>query len=234
MREPVVDSVMTRQVVTVGIDTPFKELVETLQANRFSAVPVIDDVGLVAGVVSEADLLAKEEFRGGAEPSPSLLAGKDAKRRWRKAHGVVAAEVMTRPVITIGPDAPASAAAHRLADANVRRLFVVDDKDELVGVVTRSDLLKLFLRTDESLRADIEQQVFGRVFWIAPPAVEVEVELGTVVLRGDLERRSDAELAAYLARTLPGVVDVFSELTYRFDDTTTGSPTMPVRHGEHF
>jgi CBS domain-containing protein len=140
--EAKVESVMTDRVVAVGLTTPVEDIVRILADNRFGAVPVIDGVGLVVGVVSEADLVAKLEFGG---PSARTPANRAAERRLRKARGVVAWEVMTRPVVTVDRHDPVGLAAHRLAEAGVRRLFVLGD-DELVGVVTRGDLLRLLSR----------------------------------------------------------------------------------------
>ncbi|HEX6345885.1 CBS domain-containing protein [Umezawaea sp.] len=219
MREPSVDQVMTREVVTVGTATPFKELVELLDSGGFSALPVVDERKRAIGVVSEADLLAKEEFLGGTAPSPALFAARARKDRWRKSGAVSAGEIMTAPVITITPEAPVSAAARQLARSGVRRLFVVDPEGTLVGVVSRRDLLRLFLRDDEQLRADVLQQVFHRVLLADPATFEVHAKGGVVSVRGRLERRGDTELAVRLIQAMPGVVDVESDLTYGWDDT---------------
>jgi CBS domain-containing protein len=141
--ETTVGSVMTDRVITVGMTTPVEEIVRVLAEHRFGAVPVIDDVGLVAGVVSEADLVTKVEFDG---PSARVPTNRAAERRLRKARGLVAWEVMTRPVVTVDRNDPVGLAARRLAEAGVRRLFVFGD-DELVGVLTRGDLLRLVART---------------------------------------------------------------------------------------
>jgi len=225
MREPSVNQVMTRDVVTARTTTPFKDVVELLDSGGFSAVPVVDERNRPVGVVSEADLLAKEEFAGGTAPSPSLFANRDRKERWRKSGAATAGDAMTAPVITIAPDAPVSAAARQLARTGVRRLFVIDADGALAGVVARRDLLSLFLRDDEDLRDDVLQQVFHRVFLVDPATFDVRVEGGVVTVGGKLERRSDAELAARLIHALPGVVDVASALTYGWDDTNVKVPS---------
>lgn len=221
MREPDVVSLMTREVVKVDGGTPFKEVVAILADGAFSAVPVVDTDGRPVGVVSEADLLPKEEYRGGTEPGPSVFARRDTRQRWRQAHGTTAADVMTTPVITIGPDEPASAAARKLAVEGVRRLFVVDADGRLVGVLSRRDLLKVFLRGDEELRRTIIRDVMQRTLWVKPTAVEVEVVDGVVTLRGTIERRSEADIARRLTQAMPGVVDVHDHLSYSWDDTDT-------------
>jgi CBS domain-containing protein len=129
--------------------------------------------------------------------------------------------VMTTPVVTIGPDAPVSTAAHELAVEGVRRLFVVDADGRLLGVLSRRDLLKVFLRSDEDLRRTVVHEVLQRTLWVKPTAVEVEVVDRVVTLRGTIERRSEVDIAYCLTRAMPGVVDVHDHLSYGWDDTDT-------------
>lgn len=218
MREPTVASLMTSQVISTSPDTSFKDLVELLEDNGISAVPVVDG-GYPVGVVSESDLLAKEEFRGGTVDEPMFLSGRATKHRWQQAGGRTARDVMTAPVKSIEPDAPASTAAHELAKAGVRRLFVVDADGALVGVLSRRDLLKVFERADDDLRTLIRDEVFARTMWVDPNTVEVEVEDGVVTLRGQLERRSEVDIAEHIVRGTPGVVSVENHLTYEWDNT---------------
>ncbi len=219
MREPEIGTVMTREVVAVRADTPFKEIVRLLADGGFSAVPVVDDDGRPVGVVSEADLLPKEEFRGGTVDRPGVFSPRDAKHRWRQAHGVTAADLMTSPVVTAGSGERISDAARKLTESGVRRLFVVDRDGKLLGVVSRRDLLSQYLRTDGEVRADIVRDILGRALWLDPGAVTVEVAEGVVTLRGQTERRSEADLAVRLTRALPDVVDVESHLSFGWDDT---------------
>jgi len=217
MREPVVAAVMTADVTTIDPDTPFKNIAELLNTTGFSAVPVVDDAGRVLGVVSESDLLAKEEYRGGTAPPPSLF---DRGHRRRKAWGLVASDLMSKPVISVSPDTPVNRAARTLARSDIRRLFVVDASDRLVGVVARHDLLKVFLRADDELRTEIKEKVIEGVLSLEPGSVEVEVSAGVVTLRGRLDRRSDTELAMRVTRAVSGVVAVDDQLTFVWDDVT--------------
>ncbi|HEX8869655.1 MAG TPA: CBS domain-containing protein, partial [Lentzea sp.] len=187
--------------------------------NKISAVPVLDG-GYPVGVVSEADLVPKEEFRGGTEEAPGLFAGHATKHRWEQAGGVTARDVMTSPVKSIPSDLAASAAARELASSGVRRLFVLDADGALVGVVSRRDLLKLFLRDDEELRTTIRDEIFGRMLWVDPNTVDVKVTDGVVELEGELERQSEVDIAEHLVRVLPGVVDVHNRLRCSWNDTT--------------
>lgn len=220
MREPTVAAVMTTPVVTAGPEMLFKDLVTLLAENRISAVPVVDSAGHPVGVVSEADVLSKQEFHGGTDVLP-WWAGRRRKARWHKATGFSAAEVMTTPVITIGVDEPVAAAARRLADKRVRRLFVVDADGVLTGVVSRHDVLGMFLRSDNEIRADIEELVLRKGMWFIPGEVAVGVSDGVATLDGAVEHRSTVAIAEKLTNAVPGVVGVHNNLRYVVDDTVT-------------
>jgi CBS domain-containing protein len=207
---------MTGEVISVRPQTPYKEIVELLTEHGISAVPVVGEDGVPVGVVSEADLVSKEEFEGGTDPMPLLHSG--ARRRWHQAAGLTAADVMHPKVITIGVQDSVRAAARTLATAGVRRLFVVDGSGLLAGVVSRRDLLKLYLRSDDELAAEIREQVLEAALWVDKGRVDVAVHGGVVTLSGQVARRSEADIAVRLTRAQPGVVGVVSELRYEFDD----------------
>ncbi|MEO6084006.1 MAG: CBS domain-containing protein [Umezawaea sp.] len=207
MGEAIVASVMTSPVITVELDTPVKAVAELLVEHGISAVPVLDG-GRVTGVVSEADLLANREYRGGSVPAPTT--GGELTR-WRKAFGATASHVMTTPAIVIDPDAPVGEAFGLLAQSAVRRLFVVDRDGVLVGVVARRDLLRDYLREDDDIRADV-CRVLREEVGIDPDLVTTSIREGRVRLSGWLERRDQVDHAVVLVRLLPGVVDVHGEL----------------------
>lgn len=219
MREPTVASLMTREVITADVGSSFKELVQLLADNAISAVPVLDG-GYPAGVVSEADLMPKEEFRGGTRDEPGFFAGRAEKHRWDQASGLTAQDVMTSPVRSVSLETTAGAAARELAAAGVRRLFVTDADGALVGVLSRRDLLKLFLRDDDELKTTIREDVFARMLWVDPLGIDVDVSDGVVTLQGQLERQSEVDIAEHLVRVLPGVVDVRNHLRCGWNDTT--------------
>ncbi|WP_424860383.1 CBS domain-containing protein [Streptomyces sp. MMS24-I29] len=200
-----VADVMTKTVVTVAPDTEFKEIVTVMERWKVTAVPVVDDESRVVGVVSEADLLAKEEFRarriGMIEQMRRL--GDTAK-----AGSVRAGDLMSSPAVTVRPDAPLPQAARLMADQRVKRLPVVDADGGLKGVVSRADLLKVFLRPDEALAADVRREVVDRLFPGAARAVEVAVAQGVVTLSGRIHDSSLIPVAARLAQSVEGVVDV--------------------------
>lgn len=210
-----VASVMTRQVVTAVPDTSFREVVGTLIAHDLDALPVIDLTGRPVGVVTEADALAKLEFHGGAA-RPPMLAGTRCRARWRKSSGLVAADLMTTPVATVGENAPLAVAVRGLAAAETRRLYVVDSGGHLRGVLTRSDALRVFLRGDDAIRTDLERRTLGPV--TGARRVTVDVRGGHVTLRGNLRLRSTAESIIRDAHAVPGVIAVRDDLRYDVDD----------------
>lgn len=228
MSTATVADVMTTDVVTVPPAAGFKHIVEVLAEHGVSAVPVVDANSALLGVVSEADLLVKE---GRPNPSgmPSLIAGAKQWRHWVKARATTAERLMTPGVKSIESTAPLAAAARRLTDEGVRRLFVVDD-GKLVGVLARRDALRAFMATDDDLRDAVRQDVFQHVLWIDPETVNVDVIDGVVTLGGTVERRSDVELAESLTARIPGVVMVRNELEFTTDDAHL-ERDMAAAHG---
>jgi CBS domain-containing protein len=229
MRSLTVASVMTENVISIRPQTPFKEIVELLVGHRISAVPVVDGDGAPVGVVSEADLVSKEEFEGGTDPMP--LVSPARRRRWRQAAGLTAADVMHHELITVAATDKVQDAARKLVAAGVRRLFVVDDDGRLVGVLSRRDLLTVYLRSDEQLADEITNDVLRASLWIDGDAVQVEVIDGVVTLTGTLPRRSDAETAVRLVQAQLGVVGVVDNLRYEYDDiaaTRSGAVRGPA------
>jgi CBS-domain-containing membrane protein len=217
MRRTVQD-VMTREVVAARGPTPFKELVRLLSEHRVTAVPVLDDAGrVVVGVVSESDLALKEvaPLREAHTPAFETTQRRDERA---KAASLTAAELMTAPAVTAGPEEPVATAARRMYDRRVKRLPVVDHSGALVGIVTRADLLKVFLRSDEELRFDVLDHVIGDLVPLPAGAVEVEVSNGVVRLAGCVRRRSQALTLERVTGTVDGVVGVDCRLTWKVDD----------------
>jgi CBS domain-containing protein len=138
-----VEDVMTTKVVTVEQEAPFKTIVRLLEEHRISAVPVVDKHAVVVGVVSEADLLAKERYPHGRS-GLGAVEGPWNRAALHKAEGVIAAELMSSPPVTVQLGSTIAEAARLAAGAGVKRLPVVDGQRRLVGIVTRSDLLKVF------------------------------------------------------------------------------------------
>jgi CBS-domain-containing membrane protein len=214
-----VGDVMTKEVVTVAADTDFKTCVDLLRVHGISALPVVDG-DYVLGIVSEFDLLLKEERRD----SETQL----KRRQDHQARGRTAGDVMTSPALCIGLHASLAEAAQLMHKRTVKRLPVVDDHGRLVGIVSRHDLLKSFLRSDESIRREIVEDLIEKAMWIDPRTVDVDVRDGVVVLTGELETKSLANLVTRLVAAVEGVVGVDGRLGFRLDDTHMKTPLPPL------
>ena len=224
MRRTVQD-VMTRDVVAVRGPTPFKELVRLLNTHRITALPVLDDAGrMVVGVASESDLALKEVAPLREAHTPAFETAQHRGERV-KAASLTAAELMTAPAVTVGPEELVAAAARRMYDRGVKRLPVVDHSGALVGIVTRADLLKVFLRSDDEVRFDVLDHVIGDLVPLPLGAVEVEVSDGVVRLTGRVRRRSQAEALEKVAGAVDGVVAVESRLAWQVEDVEV--PVVP-------
>ncbi|WP_328494697.1 CBS domain-containing protein [Streptomyces sp. NBC_00414] len=205
-----VSDVMTHTVVAVGREAPFKEIVELLGQWKVSAVPVLAGEGRVIGVVSEADLLPKGEFRD-VDDQVADRDGDPAERS--KALGLTAGELMSSPAVTVHPNATLSEAARIMARRRVKRLPVVDTIGLLQGVVSRGDLLKVFLRPDEEIADEVRRSVLTQLPIITP--VTVAVAEGVVTLGGSLPDRGLVPVLARAVRAVEGVVDVRIDLVHR-------------------
>lgn len=207
-----VGDVMTTSVVTVDRATPYKEIARLLTEQRVSGMPVLKMGREVAGVVTEADLLA-----GQVKTARRLRAvGGRLLPRARPHPALTAGELMTAPAITIGPHATVPAAARLMSSHHVRLLPVVDEKGRLVGVVSRRDLLTVFLRPDADIAADV-RRVLDEVLLAEPEEAEVTVKDGVVTLTGSLDPHAGAHgdlipVAIRLMWDVDGVVDVVDRL----------------------
>jgi CBS domain-containing protein len=216
-----VRDVMTTEVVAVEAWTPFKEIVARLAEHRISAVPVLGADRRVLGVVTEADLLLKQEH---PDPEVDVPLAWSRRRRLerKKASAVVAGKLMTTPPVTVPPTATVTEAARRMHTARVKRLPVVDETGQLLGIVSRADLLKVFTRPDDAIRRELMEDVIVGDFMMNPSRFFIHVDDGVVVLQGRVERRS---LIPYLVRTVhgvEGVVRVEDRLTFDVDDHDPG------------
>ncbi len=213
-----VQDVMTTDVATTDPDTLLKEAARELVRRRISGMPVVDSDLQVLGVVSEADILAKEgsEPRGGGGFLQWLV---DPGDPWITARfdAVTVGEAMSTPAQTITPDRPLAEAATIMLDEGVNRLPVVDTDGKLVGLVSRGDLVRAFARPDDEIRREIEEDVVRKTLWLDPATLDVTVTNGIVTLAGDVASAADAELLPTLTREVPGVVQVSSSLTHRVE-----------------
>lgn len=220
-----VQDVMTSTVVTVADSAPFKEIVRLMQVHGVSALPVVDAQGRLVGIVSEADLLPKEASEIDGEHH---LFGPRRKRA-HKAAGLVAAQLMSAPVAAVGPDATLREAARLTLERKVKRLPVVDAGGRIIGIVSRADLLKVFLRPDNEILDEVTKRVLLRILCLEAHTVKATVHDGVVRLDGVVEQRSMLPLVVGLVKGVSGVVGVDSHLGYQVDDTAT--PGLPLTWG---
>ncbi|WP_199838425.1 CBS domain-containing protein [Streptomyces scabiei] len=205
----IVSDVMSLPAVAVRRDTPFKDIVRAMTDRQVSAVPVVEGDGRVVGVVSEADLLPKEEFR-----DRDLTRAEQLRRMsdLAKAGAVTAEEVMSAPAIVAHPDVTLAQAARIMAVNRVKRLPVIDDEGRLLGVVSRGDLLKVFLRSDEDIEEEVRRTVVAYLFPALSHTIHVTVQDGVVTLRGRVRDPTLGWVAERLVRAVEGVVDVHARL----------------------
>ncbi|MGW7403045.1 CBS domain-containing protein [Streptomyces sp. NPDC054833] len=222
MKHDKVGSVMTTDVVHAEYATPFKEVVRLIADHRISGLPVVDEDDKVIGVISETDLVVRQAATPGPY-EPTRRAGlaqltRGARRRAAKAKGRTAGRLMSRPPVTVHADATIAEAARTMAERHVERLPVLDEEDRLVGIVTRRDLLQVFLRPDREIRDEVIDDVLGRILWLPARSIDVAVTQGVVTLTGHMEHKSATEIAVSMTRQIDGVVDVVDKLTYHLDD----------------
>jgi CBS-domain-containing membrane protein len=210
-----VSDVMTTGVITAGPDALYRDLVELLTTDGINAVPVVDDFRRVLGVVSMSDLLAKIEYSGTDQPP---WYRRRRRTQWRKADALTAAELMSSPAVTVHRGTGIAAAARRMEEAGIKQLPVEDDLGRIAGIVTRSDLLKVHLRADDDIRADVRRAADEVLLTENVAAVEIGVDRGSVTLNGRVDRWSTAVLVPKLAQLVPGVVDVDAHIDYNHDD----------------
>jgi CBS domain-containing protein len=211
-----VSDVMTTSVVTVDRITPYQEIDRLLTQHRISGVPVLTMGRQVAGVVSEADLLSAEDERA-RHARMAAAAGRRWPHRKQPHASLTAGTLMTAPAITTGPDATIPAAARLMNTHHVRRLPVIDADGKLAGIVSRRDLLSVFLRPDADILHDA-RQVLGELALTDPEDVIVTVKHGVVTLtwtiRPEPGRDQDlTPLALRMIWDIDGVVDVMNKLT---------------------
>lgn len=204
-----VADLMTTDVMTAAPGDALKDVARALAGKGVSGLPVVDSTGHVLGVLSEADILAKE-VDGTLRTSAlhRFLEGPPVDDRF---DAMTVGEAMTSPPITITANRPVTEAASMMLTEGINRLPVVDDAGRLVGLVTRADLVRAFARDDAAIEAELIQ-VIREDLWLDPRSVEITVENGVVELSGELQSEDEARIVALFARRIPGVVEVSSTL----------------------
>ncbi|HEX5407295.1 MAG TPA: CBS domain-containing protein [Pseudonocardiaceae bacterium] len=229
MKRHTVDSIMTRDVVAVRPDVSFKDIATLLADHDISAVPVTDFQDRIIGVVSEADLLAQ------LRTPPRRRMRRPWRQRRPQAVKTIVTDLMTTPAITVSPNTAIIDAVRLLSARNIKRVPVVDAEGRLLGIVSRHDLVRMFVRPDQEIETEILEDVLPHALCVDPRGIGVSVRDGVVTLAGQLERRSMVPIATSLCRYVDGVVDVVNNLTYDLDDSTVGdgmvAQNVGVLHG---
>ena len=222
-----VHDVMTGTVTSVHPETSLKEVARILVGRGISGLPVVNDDGRVVGVVSETDLIIKEQGeaalrrRRGASVRGESQATKDGLA---KVHATTAGEAMSSPAVTVDPRASLTTAAAIIVEQGVNRLPVTDD-GVLVGIVTRADLVRAYVRTDDQIAHTIRYEVLLRQLLVDPELYDVRVSEGVVRISGRADTHSSAEMIERLVATSPGVIAVQADLTWVFDDRKVDAPS---------
>jgi CBS domain-containing protein len=218
-----VRDVMTVDPVTVTPATPLKELADILVEQKIGSVPVLGLHGRVLGLVAETDLLRKEELKRDPDARHSRHMTYRARRDTATAE--TAGELMSTHPVTARADMTVAEAARLMDRHQVTCLPVVDEGGKLLGVVSPRDLLRLFLRPDEEIRAQVIREVLVGYLGTNPVLVQVDVTGGVVKMTGELERKSMLSLVLPVTRAVDGVIDAEGEFSYAIDDTKL--PAVP-------
>ncbi|GCD95840.1 CBS domain-containing protein [Embleya hyalina] len=212
-----IEDVMTRDVATVGPDAEFRDIVAALDARRISALPVVDAERRILGIVSEADLLRAQVEQAEDAHFPTGL--RRLTNRHTTGDGHTARDLMTTPVVSVDPVSSTLRGARLMDRRRVKRLPVVDTDGRLIGIVSRCDLLRTFLRPDADIRSEIEHDVLRGALWLEPGTIVVDVRDAVVCLSGAVDNRSLIDIVVRLCRAVDGVESVNHTLTFDFDDS---------------
>jgi CBS domain-containing protein len=203
---------MTENVVAVSPDASLREAASVLVEHGISGLPVVDQGGGVVGVLSETDIVMRAS--GGSERSGFLTWLFDPEFPSDKVTAETAGQAMSSPAVTIAPNRTIHDAARLMIEERVNRLPVVKD-GALVGILTRSDIVRAFTRSDSELASEIADDILRRTFWAEPGSVAVTVADGRVTLTGEVETEADREMLPLFVSRVPGVVGVSAELRAR-------------------
>jgi CBS-domain-containing membrane protein len=214
---------MTTDPIAVHPDTTLKETARIMVRHQVSGMPVIDRMGKLVGIVTEGDFLSQEANRD----RPYRLSLLDALFGEGEAElpgAETVAEVMTENVVTITPEASIGEAARVMTHRGVKRLPVVDLDGELVGIISRADVVNAFTKPDDVIEDEVREDIIRRLLFLDPNTIDVVVSDGVVTLNGELENRTEAQLLEELTRRIAGVVRVHSNLSFRIDDRKIDHP----------
>ncbi len=225
-----VREVMSMAPVAIRTGTPFKDIVALLSEHEVSGLPVVDDHQHVVGVVTTADLLFKEHRPDHAVVrSPSARPERGRAERERRIHGCVAGELMSSPAVTVDADADLRVGARLLSRHGIARVPVTSS-GRLVGVLSRSDVLKAFTQTDGEILANVER-VLHKLIPCDTSDVHVAVLDGVVRITGHVECVSTKQTINFHVERIDGITRVDNELTFSLDDITPRQQEMTPRAG---
>ena len=206
-----VRDVMAARVVAVRKTASFKEMIVRMRESGISALPVVDGQGRVIGVVSQADMLDMEaDLAARQGPLASVLRFGDHE----KAAGVTAAALMTSPPVTAGPDTPLAEAARLMRDHRVKRLPVIDATGRLIGIISRGDVLSVFIRPDADIRREAAEEMLAESLMMDSRGLGVAVHDGIVTLTGRPETQQAGRELVEAVRHIDGVIAVRDQLSY--------------------
>lgn len=223
-----IKDLMTTEVLTIGTDASLKEAARRMVEAGVSGLVVTSAEGEVEGIITEADFVKGESRRRAANRARLL--------RWLgQAEEISSTElrvgdVMTGEVTTLGADVDHAEAARVMRREEIKRVPIVDSDGNLVGIVSRSDILRAFVRPDSEILDEIRDRVMLEVLWIDPDLVDLTSVDGNVTLEGEVETKSDAILLEDLVRRLDGVASVSSKLSWELDNTKV--EMAPPRPGD--
>ena len=212
-----VSEVMTTTPVTIRADASVHEAIAALAEHHVTSLPVVDGSGRLQGVLSEADAIRERvlpDARAHAIPPSSTTPPAD-----------LVADVMTPMPVSVGPDTDLAHAVDLLTSTSAKSLPVVDRRRRLVGVVSRSDVVRALSRSDDEVRADVERLLgaSGHDDWL------VDAHEGSVVVEGP-HGEGEAALARAVARAVPGVVAAHVEPGDAVAPATTDTDLGPAGH----
>lgn len=217
---------MTKKVLTVTPETSFKEAVRLLRSKRVSGLPVVDRTGQLVGIVTEGDLLNKVEKR---EPDAYVLESKKHRLDRSRAAALDVASAMSREVTSVRPDFPVARAAREMHTRGYKRLPVVDESGSLVGIVSRGDLLKVFLRTDDELTTEARRILDHAEAILGGRDLRVTVNGGVVELNGRFESKSRLDATVRAVSGIDGVIGIRNRMLFDVDDGEFVSfPVVPA------
>ncbi len=208
-----IQEIMTRETISVAPETSLKDVARLLVANRISGVPVCAADGTVLGVVSEADILRKLEGVSPELSRPIAWLSRKLDGELEKIGAGTAGEAMSSPARTAGPNDQVPEVARLMVDCRINRVPVVSD-GRIVGIVSRADLVRAFIRSDEEIEHDIREGVLLREMLLEPGVVAVSVDQGRVALSGTVQSQADADAIDHRVRRIPGVLALTNDLRW--------------------